>query len=82
MGIEASGDNPVHIVAETHCLFAELEHHQNVLGDLMHNQSAGSFYDEIIKWSNTLQNIEAVMRVWDVVQIKWKRLEPVRFYSI
>ena len=77
MGVEASSDNPVSLVADTNSLFAELEHHQNVLGDLMHNQSAGSFYDEIIKWSNTMQNIEAVMRVWDVVQVKWKRLEPI-----
>lgn len=58
-------------------LFNELEHHQIVLEDLLHNQSAGSFYDEIIKWQNTLQNIEAVLQQWNQVQHKWKRLEPV-----
>ncbi len=78
LGLDMAIDSdPVHLLMNTGRLFAELEHHQNVLADLMHNQSAGSFYDEIIKWSNTLQNIEAVIKVWDLVQMKWKRLEPV-----
>ena len=58
-------------------LFAELEHHQIVLEELLHNQSAGSFYDEIIKWQNILQTIEAVLQEWNKVQTKWKRLESV-----
>ncbi len=58
-------------------LFAELEHHQKVLEELLFNQSAGSFYDEIIKWQNTLQNIEAVLQEWNKVQLKWKRLEGI-----
>jgi len=78
IGLDMAIDNdPVYLLINTGRLFSELEHHQNVLADLMHNQSAGSFYDEIIKWSTTLQNIEAVIKVWDAVQMKWKRLEPV-----
>lgn len=82
IGLDTGVDNdPVNLVMDMNALFTELEHHQNVLGILMQNQSAGSFYDEIIKWSNTLQNIEAVTKVWDVVQVKWKRLEPVSLFS-
>jgi hypothetical protein len=58
-------------------LFVELDHHQIVLEELLQNQSAGSFYDEIIKWQKMLQNIEAVLQEWSRVQYKWKRLEPV-----
>lgn len=43
----------------------------------MHNQSAGSFYDEIIKWQGTLQLIEAVLQEWNKVQVKWKKLESI-----
>jgi len=60
-------------------LFAEIDHHQVVLEELLHNQSAGSFYDEIIKWQTILQLIEAVLQEWNKVQIKWKRLESIYF---
>lgn len=58
-------------------LFAEINHHQIVLEQLLHNQSAGSFYDEIIKWQTTLQLIESVLHEWNKVQIKWKKLESI-----
>ena len=54
-------NDPVFLLEDSESLFAELEHHQIVLEDLLQNQSAGSFYDEIIKWQNMLQNIEAVL---------------------
>lgn len=68
----------MYLFENSESLFSELEHHQIVLEDLLQNQSAGSFYDEIIKWQNTLQNIEAVLQEWNKVQHKWKRLEPVK----
>ncbi len=78
VGVEPLSDSdPVYLFESAPHLFAELEHHQIVLEELLQNQSAGSFYDEIIKWQNTLQNIEAVLQEWNKVQIKWKKLEPV-----
>ena len=70
-------NDPVYLFEDAESLFAELEYHQIVLEDLLKNQSAGSFYDEIIKWQNILQNIEAVLQEWNRVQVRWKRLEPV-----
>jgi hypothetical protein len=55
-----------------------MEHHQIVLKELLNNQSAGSFYDEIIKWQSTLQHIEAVLKEWNISQTLWKKLETVR----
>ncbi|CAF0814108.1 unnamed protein product [Brachionus calyciflorus] len=78
IGVEPISDNdPVYLFENAEKLFAELEHHQIVLEELLQNQSAGSFYDEIIKWQNTLQNIEAILQEWNKVQLKWKRLEPI-----
>ena len=65
------------LFSQAESIFAELEHHQIVLESLLQNQSAGSFYDEIIKWQNTLQNVEAVLFEWNQVQINWQRLESV-----
>lgn len=75
-------NDPIFLFENASSLFAELEHHQIVLEELLQNQSAGSFYDEIIKWQNTLQNIEAVLQEWNKVQLKWKRLEPVMEHFI
>jgi dynein heavy chain len=76
VGIEPIGDNePVYLFEHGESMFNELEHHQIVLQELLMNQSAGSFYDEIIKWQTTLQNIEAVLKVWNSVQTKWRRVE-------
>lgn len=58
-------------------LFNEMEHHQVVLAELLLNQSAGSFYDEIIKWQSTLQHIEAVLQEWNKCQIFWTKLETI-----
>ena len=42
IGLDTGTDNdPVYLVENTNSLFDELEHHQNVLNELMHNQSAG-----------------------------------------
>ena len=70
------------LFSQAESIFAELEHHQIVLENLLQNQSAGSFYDEIIKWQNTLQNVEAVLFEWNQVQINWQRLESVSTFMI
>ena len=70
------------LFSQAESIFAELEHHQIVLENLLQNQSAGSFYDEIIKWQNTLQNVEAVLFEWNQVQINWQRLESVSKFMI
>jgi dynein heavy chain len=76
LGLEPLGENePIYLFESAESLFAELDHHQIVLQELLMNQSAGSFYDEIIKWQQTLQNIEAVLKVWNSVQNNWKRIE-------
>jgi hypothetical protein len=69
----------VYLFENVEALFGELEHHQLVLEDLLQNQLAGSFYDEIVKWQNILQHIEAVLKEWNDVQFKWKRVESVDF---
>jgi dynein heavy chain len=71
-------NEPVYLFTRADLLFAEIENHQIVLEELLHNQASGSFYDEITKWQNTLQTIEAVLQDWHQVQIKWKFLEGVR----
>jgi hypothetical protein len=77
-GIEPIQDNdPVYLFEDSEKLFNELQHHQRVLEELLKNQAAGSFYDDIIKWQTTLQMIEAVLKEWDSVQTKWIRLEPI-----
>jgi hypothetical protein len=83
VGVEPLSDSdPVYLFENAANLFAELEHHQIVLEELLQNQSAGSFYDEIIKWQNTLQNIEAVLQEWNKVQTKWKKIEPVHAFFL
>jgi hypothetical protein len=74
-------NEPVLLFSQAVSIFAELEHHQIVLENLLQNQSAGSFYDEIIKWQNTLQNVEAVLFEWNQVQINWQRLESVSIFT-
>ena len=59
-----------------------MEHHQIVLEELLHNQSAGSFYDEIIRWQSTLQHIEAVFQEWNKCQNLWTKLEAVNISDI
>jgi hypothetical protein len=70
-------NEPLFLIEDIESLFNEMEHHQIVLKELLNNQSAGSFYDEIIKWQSTLQHIEAVLKEWNTSQTLWKKLETV-----
>jgi hypothetical protein len=38
-------NDPLYLFENAENLFAEINHHQIVLEELLHNQSAGSFYD-------------------------------------
>lgn len=73
---------PIYLINNFNELFVEIENHQVVLEDLLKNQSAGSFYDEITKWQNTLKIVEDVIIEWNNAQIKWQRIEPVSFIEI
>jgi hypothetical protein len=70
---------PIYLISNFNDLFVEIENHQIVLEDLLKNQSAGSFYDEITKWQNTLKIVEDVIIEWNSAQIKWQRIEPVGY---
>jgi dynactin complex subunit len=70
--------NKTCLLTELDALFAEIDEHQINLETLQTNQSAGSFLDEIAKWQTTLQNIEAVLKQWQLVQRRWLQIDHLQ----
>ena len=51
---------------------------QVLLQTIQGSNAAGSYSEELAKWTKSLQTIETVLGVWVDFQIKWAETEEVR----
>ena len=67
----------VNIVGDVDVIVDTVNEHQTSLQALLGTSSASSFIEELNKWRNILQTIEAVLKMWMSVQDLWCLLREV-----
>ena len=68
----------INIVDDVDAIVDTVNEHQTSLQALLGTSSASSFMEDLNKWKNILQTIEAVLKLWMSVQDLWCLLREVR----
>jgi len=68
----------INIVDDVDTVVDTVGEHQTSLQALLGTSSASSFMEDLNKWRNILQTIEAVLKLWMSVQDLWCLLREVR----
>ena len=67
----------INIVDDVDAIVDTVSEHQTSLQALLGTSSASSFMEDLNKWRNILQTIEAVLKLWMSVQDLWCLLREV-----